>query len=445
MLSAFARFFGLLRQADFRRLWLSMSVSTLGSEVTFLALPLVAILVLKASPVEVAVLGAMPFVAFALFGLPAGVWVDRLPRKRVMVVGDLGRGAILLFVPAAAVAGALSMWQLYAISFAAGVLTVFFEIAYQSILPELVDRDQLAEGNSRLEVSRSASQVIGPGVGGALIGVLGAPIAIVADALSYLGSAAFLIGLHPSRPRPRRTSADSKGLVGEILEGLRFYRRTPLLLSASMAVITLNIGFHMAGAIALIFYARELEMTPGAIGIAFSIGSIGFLIGAAAGAGVGRRLGVGRTLMLGCGVSSAAWYLLAFATKDSAFAILAVVGIIQGLVLPPIFVNNVALRQTLTPDELGGRVNATARWMHWTAIPFGQLAGGVLATVVGLRGTIAVGATVGVLSVVVLFLSPMRSLRAMPAAAHPTHPPKDEPSAVNPLDEPTLPLGQSPL
>jgi MFS family permease len=214
---------------------------------------------------------------------------------------------------------------------------------------------------------------------------------------------------------------------------------------ASAAVITLNVGFHMAGAIALIYYARELQMSPEAIGIAFSIGSIGFLIGAAGGAAVGRGIGVGRTLMLGCGVSSAAWYLLALATKDTAFAILAAVGIIQGLVLPPIFVNNVALRQTLTPDELGGRVNATARWMHWTAIPFGQLAGGLLATLVGLRVTIAIGATVGVASAVLVMLSPMRSLRDMPVAAHPRHPPEDEPTGINPLDEPTLPLGQAPV
>lgn len=434
MLASLTRYLGLLRQADFRRLWLSMSVSTLGSEVTFLALPLVAILVLHATPVEVAILGAMPFVAFALFGLPAGVWVDRLPRRQVMVVGDLGRAAVLVLVPIAAVANVLAMWELYVIAFVAGALTVFYEIAYQSILPELVDRDRLAEGNSRLEVSRSASQVIGPGIGGALIGAIGAPIAITADALSYLGSAAFLIGLHPSRPRALRTAADSKGLVGEILEGLRFYRRQPILLSASASVILLNIGFHMAGAIALIFYARELQMTPEAIGIAFSIGSIGFLVGAAAGAAVGRRLGVGRTLMLGCGVSSAAWYLLTLATPDTAFWLLVVAGVIQGLVLPPVFVNNVALRQTLTPDELSGRVNATARWLHWTAIPFGQLAGGVLATAVGLRLTIAIGATVGVASVILLLLSPMRSVREMPA---PTTP-------VNVLDEPTLPLGQAP-
>ena len=443
MIASLGRYLGLLRQADFRRLWLSMSVSALGSEVTFLALPLVAILVLHGSALEVAVMGAMPFVAFAVFGLPAGVWVDRLERKRVMVVADLGRAGVLLLVPLLGIAGALAMWQLYVIAFVSGALTVFFEIAYQSILPELVDRDRLTEGNSRLEVSRSASQVVGPGIGGALVGAFGAPIAILADALSFLGSAAFLIGIHPSRPRTPRARS-GRGLVSEILEGLRFYRRQRLLFSASAAVITLNIGFHMAGAIALIYYVRELGLSPEAIGIAFSIGSIGFLIGAAAGAALGRRLGVGRTLMLGCGVSAAAWYLLVFATKDTAFALLAVVGIIQGLVLPPVFVNNVSLRQTLTPDELAGRVNATARWMHWTAVPFGQLAGGVLANLGGLRVTIAIGATIGVLSVVVLLLSPLRTLHAMPVAVHP---PTPEPpgSASNPLDEPTLPLGLPPI
>ena len=441
MIASLGRYLGLLRQADFRRLWLSMSVSALGSEVTFLALPLVAILVLHAEALEVAVLGAMPFVAYALFGLPAGVWVDRLARKRVMVVADLGRAAVLLLVPVFSIAGALAMWHLYVIAFVAGALTVFFEIAYQSILPEVVDRDRLTEGNSRLEVSRSASQVVGPGIGGALVGAFGPAIAIIADALSFLGSAAFLIGIHPSRPRAPRSSS-GRGLVSEILEGLRFYRQQRVLLSASAAVITLNIGFHMAGAIALIFYVRELGLSPEAIGIAFSIGSIGFLIGAAAGAAVGRRLGVGRTLMLGCGVSAAAWYLLVFATKDNGFALLAVVGIIQGLVLPPVFVNNVSLRQTLTPDELAGRVNATARWMHWTAVPFGQLAGGVLANLVGLRLTIAIGATIGVLAVVVLLLSPLRTLRAMPVSTH-AGPPTDP--TANPLDEPTMPLGLPPI
>jgi len=440
VIASLGRYLGLLRQADFRRLWLSMSVSTVGSEVTFLALPLVAILVLHASAFEVAVLGAMPFVAFALFGLPAGVWVDRVPRKRVLVTADLGRATILLLVPILAATGALVMWELYVIAFAAGVLTVFFEIAYQSILPEIVERERLAEGNSRMEVSRSASQVIGPGIGGALVGAIGAPLAIIADAISYLGSAAFLIGIHPSRPRaPRPGSAPRRRLVEEILEGMRFYRRTRLLLSASAAVVILNIGFRMAGGIALVYYARELLMSPEAIGIAFSIGSIGFLVGAASGAAVGRRLGVGRTIILGCSVSSAAWYLLAFATPDTAFVLVVIAGTIQGLVLPPVFVNNVSLRQTLAPDALAGRVHATARWMHWSAVPLGALAGGVLATLVGLRLTIVLGATVGVLSAVVVALSPLGSLRVMPTPAH------DSTPGVNPLDEPTLPLGQAPV
>src|SRR6185369_12377438 len=261
--------------------------------------------------------------------------------------------------------------------------------------------------------SRSASQVVGPGIGGALVGLVGPALAMIADALSFLGSAAFLIGIHPSRPRALRKASESQGLFREILEGLQFYRSNRLLLSASSAVITLNVGFHMAGAIGLIYYVRELGMSPEAIGVAFGIGSIGFVIGAAGGAALGRRIGVGRVLLLGCGVSAAAWYLLA------------VVGIIQGLVLPPVFVNNVALRQTMAPDALAGRINATARWMHWTAIPFGQLAGGVLANAVGLRATIAIGATIGVASVIVILLSPLRNLRDMPAAAH--HVPPDAP------------------
>ena len=418
MIASLGRYLGLLRQADFRRLWLSMSVSALGSEVTFLALPLVAILVLHATPVEVALLGAMPFVAFAMFGLPAGVWVDRVARKRVMVVGDIGRAAVLMLVPILGIANVLAMWQLYAIAFGVGVLTVFFEIAYQSILPELVERDRLAEGNSRLEVSRSASQVVGPAIGGALVGLAGAPIAIVADALSFLASAAFLIGIHPSRPRTLRKASESTGVLREILEGLRFYRSDRVLLSASAGWITLNVGVHMAGAIALVFYVRELGMSPEAVGLAFAIGSIGLLIGAAGGAALGRRLGVGRTLMLGMGGSAAAWYLLVIATQDTAFALLSVVGVIQGLALPPVYVNMVALRQTIAPEAMSGRINATARWMTWTAVPLAQVVGGALATLIGLRATIAIGATIGVASVVVLLLSPLRTLREMPVAGH---------------------------
>jgi MFS family permease len=432
-------YLGLLRHRDFRRLWLAQSVSALGTEVTFLALPLVAILVLNASAFEVAVLGATQFVAFAIFGLPAGVWVDRASRKRILVTADLGRAAILLLVPIAAVTGLLAMWQLYAIAFAASVLTVFFEIAYQAILPELVERDRLAEGNSRLEVSRSAAQVLGPGLGGLLVGLFGAATAIVADALSFIGSASFLIGLRTGGKRaPVAGAAPRAGLRHEIAEGLRFYRRSPLLLSASAAVVTLNFGFHLAGSILLVFLVRDVQMTPQAIGLALSIGSIGTLAGSAGAAAFGRRFGIGPTLIVGCGVGSAAWFLMIVATAQSAFVLLTATVAVQGLVLPLVFVNGVSLRQTITPDALLGRVNATARWLHWTAIPIGTVAGGLLGTTIGLRATVAIGATIALFSVVWLLISPLRSVRDMPTVAGPGL------LAGDPLAEPSMPLGQPP-
>jgi MFS family permease len=437
VIATFTRYLGLLRERDFRRLWLAQAVSQMGSEVTFLALPLVAILILKATPFEVALLGATQFVAFGIFGLPAGVLVDRVPRKWILVVADLGRAVILVFVPIAAVSGALAMWQLYLISFLASILTVFFEIAYQAILPELVDRSRLAEGNSRLEVSRSAAQVIGPGLGGALVGVFTAPIAILVDALSYVASASFLFGLHTGGQPAARTGAPRLGMRREILEGLRFYRRSPLLLSASAAVVTVNVGFHLAGAIFLVFLVRELAMTPAAIGLALSIGSIGLLVGSAGAAAFGRRFGIGPTLIVGCGVASAAWFLITIATPQTAFGLLAAVGVIQGMALPLLYVNNVTFRQTIAPDELLGRVNATARWLHWTAIPFGQLAGGLLATVIGLREAIVVGAFIALLSVAWLLVSPLRSVRAMPSA-------DARLLLLDPLADPVTPFAQPP-
>jgi MFS family permease len=443
VITSLTSYLGLLRQRDFRRLWIAQSVSQLGSEVTFLALPLVAILVLKASAFEVAVLGAVQFVAFGIFGLPAGVLVDRIPRRLILVTTDLGRAAILVLVPIAGAAGALAMWQLYVIAFAASILTVFFEISYQAILPELVERERLAEANSRMEVSRSAAQVLGPGVGGLLVGLFTAPLAIVVDALSFVASAGFLIGLPPGRQGAMRPTGEARpGMRQEILEGLRFYRRSPLLLSASAAVVTINIGFHLAGAIFLVFVVRELVMTPEAIGLALSIGSIGTLIGSAAGAAFGRRFGIGPTLIVGCGISSIAWFLMTVATPQTAFALLAAVGVIQGLTLPLVYVNNVAFRQTITPDELLGRVNATARWLHWTAIPLGSLAGGALATIVWLRATIAIGATIATFSAVWLLISPIRRLREMPKVSAVAS--SIETPTENPLDEASLPLGQSP-
>lgn len=419
-MAAIRRYAGLLRERDFRRLWLAQTVSQVGTQVTNLALPLVAILVLNASAFEVALLGAIEFLPFVFFTLPAGAWVDRLPKRRVLITADLGRAAILALVPIGYVTGVLAMWQLYVIGFSAGILTVFFEVAYQSILPELVDRDRLAEGNSRLEISRSAAQILGPGLGGFLVGIITAPMAILADALSYLGSAGFLFGIKaPAReaaPTGTPQTTPQPSLRHEIAEGLRFYAKSSLLLAESAAIVTMNLGSNISYSILLVFLVRELGLKPEAIGVAFSIGSIGVLAGAASAAAFGRRLGVGPALIASTAILTAAAFLILLATPETAFALLLAMAAVQGFSGIIINVNGVSLRQSLTPDHLQGRVNATGRWINWSILPLAAIAGGIIATAIGLRGTILVGSLIGLLSLPWLIFTPLRRLRDMPTS-----------------------------
>jgi MFS family permease len=411
------RYLGLLREHDFRRLWLAQTVSQVGSEVTFLALPLVAVLVIGASAFEVAALGAIQFVARTLLALPAGAWVDRVSRKRVLVGADLGRAVVLIVIPISAAEGWLSMWLLYAVAFVAAALTVFFDIGYQAILPDLVDRDRLAEGNSRLEITNSAAQIVGPGLGGWLVGILCAPVAIVVDALSFVASAAFLGGIRgrvgdvaPTAPKPRA------GLRAEIGEGLVFYRRSALLRALAIASVVQNVGIWFAGSTLLVYLARDLEMSPEQIGLGFSIGAVGVLVGAATASATGKRLGIGPTLALAMAVAPLSWMLMALAQPPTALAFLALFGIAHGVSSMTSAINYVSLRQAITPADLQGRVNATGRWISWTAIPFGALAGGVVATLIGIRITLVIGSAFALLAVPLLLFSPLGSVRAIPPA-----------------------------
>lgn len=423
---------GLLAESDYRRLWLAQSISQVGTQVTQLALPFAAILVLKATPFEVAALTGIEFLPYLLFALPAGVWADRLPRRRILVVADVGRALVLVLVPLATFADLLAMWQLYVVGFLIGTLSVFFDVAYQAILPDIVARDRLQEGNSRLEISRSAAQVIGPALGGTLVGWFTAPLALLADAISYVGSAACLIGLRTSsrrspvasaRPAPATDAPMRSGsLRGEIVEGLKFYRASPLLLASSAAIVSANVGGSISGAIFLVYLVRELGLTPELIGIAGSIGSLGLLAGAATASAFARRVGVGPTLAIALALAGVATLLLVVASTTSAFGLLVASGILQGYAVMLINVNGVSLRQALTPDHLQGRVNATGRWINWSLIPAAGLLGGVVATIVGLRFTIAIGALVSLLALPVVLISPLRTLRELPE-----HPPGDAP------------------
>jgi MFS family permease len=402
---------GLWRQRDFLSLWGAETISQFGSQVTQLALPLVAILVLDESAFRVAALTTAQFLPFLLFTLPAGVWVDRLRRRPILVAGDVGRGLVLASVPLAHWAGVLTIWQLYAVAFLTGVGTVFFDVAYQSYLPSLVRRDQILEGNSKLEISRAASTIGGPGLAGGLVSALTAPVAIVVDAISFLASAS-LLGLIRTRedvpPREERRS-----LLAELREGLGYVFRHPYQRGMVAATALSNFFGQLVFSLLLVYAVRELGLTAGTIGLALSIGSLGTLVAALTARRIGARLGVGRTITLAALLFGPATLLIALAPDRAALPAIVVSMLVLSFGGILYNVTAISLIQAITPDRLLGRANASRRFVVWGVIPLGGLVAGALASTIGLRETMVVGALGGALAVVPILLSPIRSVGPM--------------------------------
>ena len=409
---------GLWRHRDFLKLWAGETISQFGSTIDDIAFPLVAILVLDASAFEVAALGTVLFLPFILFTLPAGVWVDRLPRRPILIVGDFGRAALYATVPIAYVADVLTLWQLYAVGFLVGVFQVFFDVAYQSYLPSLVDRDQIIEGNSKFEISRSAAQLSGPGLGGILVEILTAPYAVLVDALSFLASGVFILGIRKPEERPERaTAADGTKTTfwAEVKEGLRFVLGNPNLRAQAGCTGTSNFFFSAGFAIVLVFFVRELGLSPGLIGVVFSVSAVGSMIAAFTATRIQRRFGIGPTTIAVTLLQGPAFLAIAFAPEgNAALPILAASQLVIGFVLVTYNIIQVSYRQAICPARLQGRMNSAMRFIVWGTIPLGTLAGGALASWVGLRETIAIGALGSSLSFLWILLSPQRHLRDMP-------------------------------
>ncbi len=408
---------GLWRHGDFLKLWSAETVSVFGSQVGQLAMPLVAILVLDATAFEVAALGVVLFLPFIFFTLPAGVWVDRLPRRPILIVGDFGRAALLATVPIAYLADALTLAQLFVVAFLVGTLQVFFDVAYQSYLPSLVEREQIIDGNSKLEISRSAAQVGGPGLGGVLVQLFTAPYAVLLDAVSFLGSGLFLLRIR--KAEEPRTVADANGqkpsLWTDLKEGLRFVLGNPNLRAQAGCTGTSNFFANVAFATLLVFAVRELGLSAGAIGIVFSLGAAGSLAAAFTATRVSARFGIGPTSIVATALFGPATLLVAFAPAgDAAIPILVVSQLIFGYTVVVYNIVQVSYRQAICPPRLQGRMNSVMRFMVWGTIPIGGLLGGALATWVGLRETIVIGAIGGGLAFLWLLLSPQRHLREMP-------------------------------
>jgi DNA-formamidopyrimidine glycosylase len=280
----------LLRHRDFQKLWAGQTVSQLGSQVSQLALPLVAVLVLHVSAFYVALLGTVDLLPFLLFALPAGVWIDRIPRRPVLIVADAGRALALASVPIVAAFGTLTIWQLYAVGFVTGTFTVFFDVAYQSYLPSLVGRPHLVEGNAKLELSRSAAQIAGPGVGGVLVGAITAPYAIVVDSVSFAVSALLLERIRKREPTPEPTATHN--MRAELMEGLRYVLGDPRWRAITLYVSTFNFFTGVAFALYVVYAVRSLGLTPGELGLVLALGNLGWLLGAVVVRRLSGRLGL---------------------------------------------------------------------------------------------------------------------------------------------------------
>src|SRR5215831_5615645 len=294
----------LWRHADFLKLWTGQTISMAGSQVTLLALPLTAVLVLRATAFQMGVLQAVEYAPFLIVSLAAGVWIDRMRRRTLLVGADVGRALLLGSIPLVFVLGVRWIEYLYVTAFLVGILTVVFNVAYQAHLPSLVDRDQLVDGNSKLEASRSITQVIGPGLGGLAIQLVSPPLAIVLDAVSFLVSAVSLRAIRSPDPAPEPSRHSA---WGEVREGFAFIRSHPLVgpIVASSGLV--NVSYAVSFAVYILFLSRELGFTPALLGVVLAAGGLGGLTGAATARRVVRFAGFGRTVtgavaMIGVGL-----------------------------------------------------------------------------------------------------------------------------------------------
>lgn len=404
----------LLHHRDFRRLWVGDSLSQFGIMTTTLAMPLLAVRTLHSTPFEVGLLTTFEYLAFLVIGLPAGAWVDRMRRRSVMIAADLGRAALLGWIPLAAVLGVLNLAQVYAVVLAVSCLTVFFDVSYQSYLPFLVGRDHLAEGNAKLQGTESVAQVAGPSAGGFMVQALTAPYAILVNVGTFLWSAAWVGTIGAREPRPER--APGSNLLREVREGVVFIAAHPVLRQVAGATGTANLWSSAGQGMLIILLARTLGLSAGVIGLLMASGAVGGLLGAFTAQPLAGAIGEGPVTWISLGLTSPLALVQPFLHRDWTLGLFVVaqIGFFAGVVVYN--VTQVSFRQRLCPEHLLGRMNATMRFLVWGTMPIGGLIGGALGSAVGVRTTLLVAAIGQSLAFLWLFFSPLRSLRTVTAS-----------------------------
>ena len=406
---------GLWQHRDFLRLWMGQGVSTLGTMIGRPAMTFTAILVLDATPAQVALLAAMDILPGMLVGLHAGAWVDRLRRRPILIATDVGRCLVLLSVPLAAMLGMLRIEQLYVVALLVSLLSVFFNVAWHAYLPSLVRKDQLLEGNSKLAASAAVAEFTGFGVAGALVHLLTAPIAVLLDALSFLGSALALRGIRSDEPLPAQP-AQPEPMRRAIVEGIRAVFAQPLLRALALCNVSMDLAGGIFGALVVLYMSRELGFSPAVLTPIWAVGGFASLLGAAWAARITARAGVGPTLIVAVlGVGIGMLFVPAAAGATLLAAALLVAQQLVGDISATVFeINQATLGQQLAPAEMLGRVNATLHLGKQAAGLAGTLLGGVLGTWIGVREALVVAAVLTLLSALWLALSPLRQLMAHP-------------------------------
>ena len=404
----------LWRDGEFLKLWSGQAISEIGSQVSQLALPTVAILVLHATPFQVGLLVACENLAFPVLGLVAGVYADRLRRRPIMIACDLGRMLALASVPVAFAFNVLGMTQMYVVALVTGVGTVFFDVAYQSYLPALIERGDLVEGNTKLQVTGSGAQMVGPALAGFLIQLIGPARAVAADAASFLVSVLSLWWIGRPEPAPQPgTASGRRGFFFEMWEGIQVVFGNPTIWKIAGSTSTSNLGGNIFFAVYLIFAYRVLHLSPGTIGIIFGAGAVGGLLGALSGSWIARRIGLGPTLFVTIVAGGLSMILVPLAQFGLAVPLLLAQTVIASFSNPVYNINQVSLRQAITPGRVQGRMNATVRTIIWGTLPIGAFIGGVIGSTYGILPAMYIGIAVATFAGFWILLGPIR-LRVQP-------------------------------
>ncbi|WP_322905179.1 MFS transporter [Paenibacillus campi] len=404
---------GLLKHHDFRNFWLGHTISSFGVQITTVAIPLIAALTLHASPLQMGILTAVEFLPFLLISLFVGVWVDRKAKRPMMIVSDIVRAIVLIGIPVGLFFDVLSMPMLYIIAAIVGVNTVVFEIAHVSYLPTVVKKDELVEGNSKLEFSSSSATVVGQSIGGALIQVFSAPISILFNVGTYLLSAVYLSFIKKKEDVIVVPEGTEQNLWSDIREGAGFVFNNNALRAILIGTVIFNMFTYVIEPVFILYISRTLALAPIYIGLIFSMSGVGALLGAFLAGPMVNKLGIGKTLVLSLFLAGFVSLIIPVATLLPvlpAVLLIMVMYMIDAAMVIVYNINQRSLRQAITPNQLQGRMNACMRMFGMGVVPIGALLGGWLGGFIGTTPTLIVGAIGLMCSSIFIMFSSVRTL-----------------------------------